>query len=67
MSLLRILRNLAGLLILAMAVLASTSRPAAAKKQVCLQLFEPCGFTIPCCRGLVCGSVGDRSICQLAK
>jgi hypothetical protein len=66
MSLLRILRNLAVLVILAMAVLGSP-RPAAAKKQVCLQLFEPCGFTIPCCRGLVCGSVGDRSICQYLK
>ncbi len=67
MSLLRILRNLAVLVILAMAVLASTPRPAAAKKQVCLQEFEQCNGTIPCCRGLVCGSVGNRSICQSLK
>jgi hypothetical protein len=64
MSLLRILRSLAVLVILAMAVLGSPRAAAAKKtKSFCVTLGEDCG-RYPCCRGLVCGSVGNRSVCQ---
>jgi hypothetical protein len=67
MSVVRILRNLAVLVILAMAVLGSP-RPAAAKKTkgFCVTLGQDCG-RYPCCRKLVCGSVGNRSVCQFLK
>ena len=63
MSVLRILRNLAVLVILAVGVLASTPRHAAA--QVGCRIFgELCGGRFVCCRGLVCApESGNRAIC----
>ncbi len=59
MSVLRILRNLAVLVILAMALLASTPRRAAAKnkKLQCLPAHSTCYFYAgaePCCTGEIC-------------
>ncbi len=66
MKALRISRNLAVLVILAMAVF-SSPRPAAAKKHNnCLLQNYQCGlpYNPPCCPGLVCGSLGERTYCQ---
>lgn len=71
MSVLRILRNVAVLVILAVAVLASTSGPAAAKKTkcrnvgYCLTAGRTCGGLVPCCCGLICvyGS-GNSAYCR---
>jgi hypothetical protein len=53
MSVLRIFRNLAVLMILTLAVLASTPRPAAAK--LCGKKGQICGRGIgPCCGKLIC-------------
>ncbi len=67
MSMLRILRNLAVLLILAVAVLVSTPRPAAAnkKKGACAIAGQQCGLDrLPCCHHLVCVAFsGGRAFC----
>jgi hypothetical protein len=61
MSMLRILRNLAVLLIFAIAVLASTPRPVAATL-ACQQKGEACGLGLPpCCSHLVC------EICNIGR
>ena len=72
MSLLRILRNLAVLLILV--VLASTPRSAAGgdgkhpkqPPRTCGYGGQECGpsFLPPCCPGLVCTYGGDRFFCE---
>ena len=70
MSLLRILRNMAVLVILALAVLGSP-RSAAAKKTKCKPVVgcriqgEPCGGRFVCCCGLVCvGGSGNSAYCK---
>ena len=78
MSLLRILRNLAVLLILAVAVLASAPRSAAGGDgkhpkpkppypwTTCGEVAHECGssFLPPCCPGLACEFLGDRAFCE---
>ncbi len=64
MPLLRILRNLAALVMLAMAVLGSPRPAAAVFGKGCLVSGLPCNpRSLPCCRGLVCASVGLRTFC----
>ena len=73
MSVLRILRNLAVLVILAMAVLGSP-RPAVAKKKggggACLGLYASCPNRYfpnePCCPGLRCAFVATHTECWYA-
>jgi hypothetical protein len=63
MSVLRILRNLAVLVIFTLAVLASTPRAAADKPKACEGAGQPCGLGYPpCCHKLVC-EFGGRGVC----
>ena len=67
MTILRFLRNLAVLAILALAVLASTPRRAAAGDKLCLHKGAVCTLSaIPCCKDLVCETVsgGTLSRCE---
>lgn len=65
MTMLRFLRNLAVLVILALAVLVSTPRPVAAGDN-CLKRHMACGptNTLPCCDNLVCTAVGSQMQCE---
>ena len=66
MSVLRILRNVAVLVILAVAVLASTPRPAEAKKhnRGCLASGSLCNpKSLPCCSGLCTDLGGTKAFC----
>jgi hypothetical protein len=75
MSLLHILRNLAVLLILAVAVLVSTPRPAAGGDDKhskpkpgpgrCSEVGQECASILPpCCPGLVCVPASTRAFCE---
>jgi hypothetical protein len=57
MSLLRILRNLAVLVILTVAVLSLNPRPVAAQSS-CRPLGWVCSYTSKCCPGSLCGPHG---------
>ncbi len=61
MSRLRVLRNLAVLVILTVGVLASTPRQAAAKQ--CRGAGAACNNGRLCCQGLVCGAGGSCVTC----
>lgn len=63
MSVLRIVRNLAVLLILAMAFFSSASRSAGNKKAECLS-GTLCDPRHPCPEGCACTFVGFRSVCS---
>lgn len=66
MSMLRILRNLAVLVILAVAILAATPRRAEAKKhhQACLGSGSLCTpRSLPCCSGACVTLGGGKDIC----
>ena len=56
MTLLRILRNLAVLVILTVAALSLNPRPVAAQS-TCRPLGGVCGATLKCCPGSLCGRI----------